>query len=82
MMILRLILKMIPYGFWMTARLAAVLLLTTVGSLAYAEEQGAELDLDGPEMGGARKMPATHWQPSVIPMSGGSISTVLSDAAA
>jgi hypothetical protein len=37
----------------MTARLAAVLLLTAVGSLAYAEE--AEFDLDGPEMGGAQE---------------------------
>jgi len=38
-----------------TARLQAVLLLAAVGSLAYAGEHGAELDLDGPEMGGGQE---------------------------
>lgn len=38
-----------------TARLQAVLLLAAVGSLAYAGEQGADLDLDGPEMGGGQE---------------------------
>ena len=34
------------------ARLGAVLLLAAVGGLACAGEQGADLDLDGPEMAG------------------------------
>ena len=37
------------------ASLSAVLLLTVVCNLAFAEEQGAEFDIDGPEMGGAQE---------------------------